>query len=430
MVLNCCASAIRQGKLIRRVNRQDKEFHFQNWFQERLTESGFLNEVGGRNSYPDFRMVMQPEGYEIKGLAYPGRETTYDCNRQVPRGLPNGRTVFYAFGRYPSQPDGDSYPVLDFVLCHGNFLNVDHDYIHKNKSVRGFGSYGDILIRDRKMYVAPTPFGIAHGLAHAVTLIIPADWFVPKEYAQVGTIIREETDQVVSAYPFDLKKNQLIAEYVPNPHAGRAEHAIYIECGSSHQLHLPDKSIHFVITDPPFFDNVHYSELADFFFAWQRLYPHGFVKGGLSTRSCFEVQDTDPNQFSTKLEHVFSECYRVLHDDGLLIFTYHHSRAEGWNALYSSIINAGFVIIQAHPVRSELAVALPKAQAKAPIQLDVILVCRKQCEAEQATQNLKTALALSRDLAIEKASRLIKIAQIRCVVPFVSCADQTSHSAL
>jgi hypothetical protein len=40
--------------------------------------------------------------------------------------------------------------------------------------VRGFGSYGDILIRDRKMYVVPTPFALASNLAHYFTLIMPA----------------------------------------------------------------------------------------------------------------------------------------------------------------------------------------------------------------------------------------------------------------
>ena len=48
--------------------------------------------------------------------------------------------------------------MLDLVVCRGDFLNADHTYVHKNKSVKGFGSYGDIMIRDRKMYVAPTPF--------------------------------------------------------------------------------------------------------------------------------------------------------------------------------------------------------------------------------------------------------------------------------
>lgn len=147
-VFTCCVEAIRRGELIRRESNTDKEFHFQNWFRARLEETGLDYEPGGRNSYPDFRIVAQAEGYELKGLAYPGRDASFDGNSQVPTGHHNGRTVYYVFGRYPKQPDGNTYPVMDFVLCHGDFLNASHDYRHKNKSVKGFGSYGDILIRD------------------------------------------------------------------------------------------------------------------------------------------------------------------------------------------------------------------------------------------------------------------------------------------
>jgi hypothetical protein len=66
-----CVEAIRSGSLIERVSTSDKEFHFQNWFGERLAETALSFEVGGRNSYPDFRMVASAEGYELKGLAYP-----------------------------------------------------------------------------------------------------------------------------------------------------------------------------------------------------------------------------------------------------------------------------------------------------------------------------------------------------------------------
>jgi len=144
--------------LIERVSATDKEYHFQNWFKARLAETGLNFESAGRSTYPDFRMVATTEGYELKGLAYPGRTANFDSNSQVPSGFHNGRTVYYVFGRYPKKPDGKTYPVLDLVLCHGNFLNADHEYVHKNKSTKGFGSYGDILIRDRKMYVVPTPF--------------------------------------------------------------------------------------------------------------------------------------------------------------------------------------------------------------------------------------------------------------------------------
>lgn len=65
-----CVEAIRQGYLIEREGKKDKEFHFQNWFIKRLEETGFNYDQGGRNSYPDFTMVKFTEGYELKGLAY------------------------------------------------------------------------------------------------------------------------------------------------------------------------------------------------------------------------------------------------------------------------------------------------------------------------------------------------------------------------
>jgi hypothetical protein len=216
-----CVQAIQRGQLIQRVSSTDKEFHFQNWFKARLTELGQNFELGGRNSYPDFRMVARTDGYELKGLAYPGRDADFDSNSQVPAGEHNGRTVYYVFGRYPKNPDGDSYPVLDLVVCHGGFLNADHEYVHKNKSIRGFGSFGDILIRDRKMYVVPTPFRLVDGVAHQQTLILPADSAPGPEFVPVGNLTRREAGELVIGYTFDLKTNELLPKKVANPGAGR-----------------------------------------------------------------------------------------------------------------------------------------------------------------------------------------------------------------
>ncbi len=164
--------------------------------------------------------MASTDGFEVKGLAYPGREANYDCNSQVPSGRHNGRTIFYIFGRYPPEPDGDSYPILDLVVCHGDFLNADHNYVHKNKSVKGFGSYGDIMIRDRKMYVAPTPFGLTSGTAHHHTLILAVGQRVDSRFREVGRLIRREAGKLIVGYAFDLRQNALIPEFVDNPSAG------------------------------------------------------------------------------------------------------------------------------------------------------------------------------------------------------------------
>lgn len=150
--------------------------------------------------------------------------------------------------------------------------------------------------------------------------------------------------------------------------------------GNSAQLPLPDGVVDAVITDPPYFDFVHYSELSDFFFAWlapvlKGQYPF-FAREDSSADG--EVQDKDPSTFAHHLGLVFSECRRVLKDEGVLAFSFHHSRPEGWAAIYRALAEAGLTVVAAHPVHAELRAASPKTAAKDPISLDAILVCRKQ----------------------------------------------------
>lgn len=215
-----CVEAKEAGENIKLEHRKDKEFHFQNWFQKRLEGLAAHFEGSGRNTYPDFSLVEYTEGYEIKGLAWPGRERDYDSNSQVPTGYHNGRQIFYVFGRYPKDPGGMEYPVVDLVICHGDFLNADHGYVHKNKSVKGFGTYGDIMIRDRKMYVAPTPFALTDGTTGLMTLILPETVVSDDRYQVVGNLTRVEAETLVIGYKFDLRTNELTAERVPNPNAG------------------------------------------------------------------------------------------------------------------------------------------------------------------------------------------------------------------
>ena len=175
-----------------------------------------------------FVCVKFTEGYEVKGLKWPGRDSTYDSNSQVPTGYHNGREIFYVFGRYPAdlapyrkQRNGRrQYPVVDLVICHGNFLNADHGYVHKNKSVKGFGTYGDIMIRDRKMYVAPTPFALTDGTTGLKTLIVPESIEPDTHFQDVGRLTRVEAPTLVVGYTFDLRTNELNAERIPNPDAG------------------------------------------------------------------------------------------------------------------------------------------------------------------------------------------------------------------
>ena len=92
---------------------------------------------------------------------------------------------------------------------------------------------------------------------------------------------------------------------------------------------------------------------------------------------------------------------------GCLIFTYHHSRADGWTSLAEAVVGAGFDIVNAHPLKSELSVAAPKSQAKEPIQLDVVLVCRKREVDHRRKINGRAAVREAVERGAAKALRLV-----------------------
>ncbi len=154
---------------------------------------------------------------------------------------------------------------------------------------------------------------------------------------------------------------------------------VYLSCGDSGDTDINDGSVDAIITDPPFFDNVHYSQLADFFHVWQRhiLGDMGTRLVG-TTRSVAEVQNAEVGIFTERLASVWAECCRVLSDQGVLVFTYHHSRLEGWHSVLQALMQSGFSITAVHPIKAEMSVAMPKHQAKEPINLDIIIVCRKR----------------------------------------------------
>ena len=137
---------------------------------------------------------------------------------------------------------------------------------------------------------------------------------------------------------------------------------VYLSCGDSRATDLPDASVDAVITDPPFFDNVHYSQLADFFHVWQQHVlgrtHHAAIQ---STRSEGEVQNEDATVFTRRLTEVWFEAHRLMKNDGLLA-SRTITRVPKGGVDLDALMSAGFVITAAHPIKAEMSVAMPKHQ--------------------------------------------------------------------
>jgi putative DNA methylase len=255
-------------------------------------------------------------------------------------------------------------------------------------------------------------------------------WGTPKSSGSFSTLFQRRLIKAISyrEEPTEIDINSNKRKVCSPPFSGKVEviwptkipferRAIYLSNGDSSKSELPGNSVDLVVTDPPFFDNVNYSELADFFYAWQQL-NNKRSEQSRSTRDIDEVQDSDSYKFATKLQSVLTECNRVLKDKGLMVLTYHHSRHEGWQALANALINSGFIPVNAHPVKSEMSVAMPKSQAKEPIQLDTIVVCRKSEEIYEIRKDEKFVIENTK-LKLRRLSDIgLKLSENDCKVVF------------
>lgn len=248
-------------------------------------------------------------------------------------------------------------------------------------------------------------------------------WGTPKSSGSFSTLFKSRILKALDYKedPFEIKisndnnktekvfgiNQALEKNVVSNFEKFKKEGDVYLSIGDSSKTDIDTNSIDLVITDPPFFDNVHYSELADFFHVWiKEILESGLYLIQDNTRSKKEVQNRNAGIFEKNLSSVFNECRRVLKDDGLLVFTYHHSRHEGWTSVYKSIRKSGFRVIYAHPVKAEMSVSVPILQSKKPINYDLILVCRKSIQQNVIFNNEDELLNRSKEKTTEIKNKL------------------------
>ena len=179
---------------------------------------------------------------------------------------------------------------------------------------------------------------------------------------------------------------------------------VYIATRNSAQTDLPDRSVDLVVTDPPYMDNVHYAELADFFHAWlSSLMPFDSYPREDTTRKRGEVQNADPKLFGQAIEAVWRECHRVLKPGGLLAFSFHQARVSCWIEVVTSLTRAGFVITAIQPVKGEMSTSIVKGGSREPSNLDSIVICRRS--ADNPSLKMKS-IQQARDAAVESLIKL------------------------
>jgi adenine-specific DNA methylase len=172
---------------------------------------------------------------------------------------------------------------------------------------------------------------------------------------------------------------------------------------------MPDNSVDAVVTDPPYADNVMYSELSNFFYVWLRIAlrkEYEFFAPELVPWEKEVIANSSQGkgreEFLESLTRIFRESNRVLKKDGLLVFTFHHRKTDAWAALLQSILDSGYQVRTVYPVRSEMR-ASTHLQGVESIKYDLVVVCRKRGEIGQ-----DQSWTLIRGIVRDSTRRLIR----------------------
>ena len=169
--------------------------------------------------------------------------------------------------------------------------------------------------------------------------------------------------------------------------------SVTVTCANAGNLaHLADGSQTLVCIDPPYYDNVMYAELSDFFYVWEKrtlgaLWPELFAaeltnkrdeavtnKARFATagRRAAELADGD---YTAKMAAIFAECHRVLAPDGAMVVMFTHKRAEAWDSLGAALLAANFSIGTSWPVHTESEQSLHQARQNSA-KSTILLTCR------------------------------------------------------
>jgi len=134
-----------------------------------------------------------------------------------------------------------------------------------------------------------------------------------------------------------------------------------------------------VITDPPYYDNIIYSELSDYFYVWQKLLLEddrpGFDREKTPRADSIVTNpylDKTADDFEHEIGEALSVIRRALKDDGVLAFTYHHSDSESWGELLTSLCRNDFEITATYPISSDLN----KFTGGDAVSFDIVIVAR------------------------------------------------------
>ncbi|WP_298034724.1 DUF1156 domain-containing protein [uncultured Desulfovibrio sp.] len=158
-----------------------------------------------------------------------------------------------------------------------------------------------------------------------------------------------------------------------------------------------------IVTDPPYYDAIPYSDCMDFFYIWLKrvtsgnILDNGLFAGYLAPKWDTNSQDGELIDDSTRhagdkvaskkayedgMAQVFVRCHESLMPDGRFVVVFAHKHPDAWETLVSAMIRAGFTVTASWPIQTEMGNRL-RGLSSAALSSSVWLVCKKRDPSEK-----------------------------------------------
>lgn len=119
-----------------------------------------------------------------------------------------------------------------------------------------------------------------------------------------------------------------------------SERKVIISTGSlTYAKNVPDNSIDYIFTDPPFGDNLNYSELNYMWECWGKVLTNNTSEAIVDKTAGKEIL-----QYQNLMTDCFKECYRVLKPNRWITVEFHNSKNAVWNAIQEALSKSGFIV--------------------------------------------------------------------------------------
>jgi DNA modification methylase len=123
----------------------------------------------------------------------------------------------------------------------------------------------------------------------------------------------------------------------------------YINCASLTDVsNMPENSIDYIFTDPPFGSNLNYSELSFIWEAWLKVFTNQRLETIINA-----AQGKGLIEYQSLMTQCFRECYRILKPGRWMTVEFHNSQNSVWNAIQESLMRAGFIIADVRTINKQ-----------------------------------------------------------------------------